>query len=65
MEELYQGSMDFRRYVDRYCHDYGCTVDEALGHALVREVSKAYRPERKAMGEDYKQHIMGRFLKVE
>ncbi len=30
-----------------------------------RPMPDAYRPERKAVGEDYKQHIIGRFLKVE
>lgn len=64
MKGLYQANMDFKRYVDRYCNSYGCTVEEALGHALVREVSKTYGS-AKTFGDDFRQQIMGRILKVE
>ncbi len=63
MKELYQGSADFKRYVDRYCNSYGCTVEEALGHALVREVSTAYRS-AKVPGDDFREHVMQRFMRV-
>lgn len=63
MEELYYGNSEFKRYVDKYCSDYGYTRDEALGHALVREVVKEYM-HAKVVGEDYRQQIMERFLKV-
>lgn len=43
MEELYRQSQEFREYVDKYRNDYGLTVQEALGHALVREVAGYYR----------------------
>ncbi len=65
MEKLYRQCADFRRYVDRYCNDHGCTTLEALGHALVREVAGEYGPAQKSVGDDYKQQIMERFLKVE
>nr|WP_296488612.1 hypothetical protein [uncultured Acetatifactor sp.] len=65
IEELYSQSADFKRYVDKYCNDYGYTTQEALEHALVREVAKEYHPSQKAMGNDYKQQIMEKFLKVE
>ena len=64
MKELYQRNMDFKRYVDRYCNDHDCTVEEALDHALVREVSKVYR-QIKTVGDDFKQRVMQRFLRVE
>lgn len=63
--ELYSRSADFRRYVDKYCSDYGYTTQEALGHALVREVAKEYQPAQKVVGDDYRQQIMEKFLKVE
>lgn len=65
MEELYSRSAYFRRYVDKYCSDYGYTTQEALGHALVREVAKEYQPAQKVVGDDYRQQIMEKFLKVE
>ncbi|MCI9141103.1 MAG: hypothetical protein HFH87_00605 [Lachnospiraceae bacterium] len=63
--ELYRQSADFKRYVDKYCNDYGYTTQEALEHALVREVAKEYQPVKKTVGDDYKQQIMSRFLKME
>lgn len=65
IEELYSQSADFKRYVDKYCNDYGYTTQEALEHALVQEVAKEYHPSQKAVGNDYKQQIMEKFLKVE
>lgn len=43
MEELYKQSQEFRAYVDKYCGSYKFTVQEALGHALVREVAEYCR----------------------
>lgn len=40
---FYQQNVAFREYVDRYCRDYGHTVEESLGHALVQEVAGYYR----------------------
>lgn len=42
IDGLYEMSADFRAYVDKYCSDYGYTVDEALEHALICEVAKYY-----------------------
>lgn len=42
IDGLYGMSADFRAYVDRYCSDYGYTVEEALGHALIYEAAKYY-----------------------
>ena len=42
IDGLYEMSAEFRAYVDKYCSDYGYTVDEALGHALICEVAKYY-----------------------
>lgn len=42
IDGLYEMSADFRNYVDKYCHDYGYTAAEALGHALIYEVAKYY-----------------------
>lgn len=63
--ELYRQSADFKRYVDKYCNDYGYTTQEALKHALVWEVAKEYSPVQKTVGDDYKKQIMSRFLKME
>ena len=65
IEELYSQSADFKRYVDKYCNDYGYTTQEALKHALVREVAKEYSSVQKTVGDDYKQQIMSRFLRLE
>ena len=43
MNELYNRNADFKRYVDRYCKQYGLTVDEALEHELVKSVASQYR----------------------
>ena len=48
IKELYEGNADFREYVNRYCRHYKLTVEEALQHAIVREVAKQY------IAEDYK-----------
>lgn len=63
--KLYHQSADFKRYVDKYCNDYGYTTTEALKHALVREVAKEYQLAQKVVGDDYKNQIMDRFLRVE
>lgn len=42
MRKMYQQNKDLREYVDRYCRTYELTVDEALDHALVREVAESY-----------------------
>lgn len=41
--EFYKTNKDFRVYVDKYCQKHKCTVEEALTHALVKEVEKAYK----------------------
>ena len=43
MMEFYNHNEDFKRYVDRYCNQYGLTVDEALEHELVKQVAAQYR----------------------
>lgn len=63
--ELHHQSADFKRYVDKYCNDYGYTTQEALEHALDREVAKEYQPAQKVVGDDYKNRIMDRFLRME
>ena len=40
MKELYAKNRDFREYVTRYCKSNGVSVEEALEHALVKEVGK-------------------------
>lgn len=46
MMELYNNNADFKRYVDRYCKQYGLTVDEALEHELVKQVAEQYREKK-------------------
>lgn len=43
MNELYNTNADFKHYVDRYCKQYGVTVDEALEHELVKSVAEQYK----------------------
>ncbi len=50
--QFYQHDAAFREYVDRYCGDYGCAVEEALGHALVQEVARYYRQKEPGKGEE-------------
>lgn len=38
----YKFNQKFREYVDKYCNTYGCTVEEALQHELVRQVCLMY-----------------------
>lgn len=54
MEELYKQSQEFRAYVDKYCNSYGFTVQETLGHALVREAADYYRRGEDKKGEKEK-----------
>lgn len=42
MREFYDRNADFKMYVDRYCKQYGLTVDEALEHELVKHVAAQY-----------------------
>lgn len=39
MREFYDRNADFKRYVDRYCNQYGLTVEEAMEHELVKQVA--------------------------
>ena len=42
MMEFYNNNADFKMYVDRYCNQYGLTVDEALEHEIVKSVAAQY-----------------------
>lgn len=42
MRKFYDTNADFKRYVDAYCVTRKCSVDEALEHALVKEVADSY-----------------------
>lgn len=42
IDSLYENSADFRTYAEKYCSDYGYTVQKALEHALIHEVAKYY-----------------------
>ena len=50
-------------YVDRYCNQYGLTVDEALEHEIVKSVAEQYREKEEARVEqsitDIIQHRYG------
>ena len=48
MMEFYNRNADFKRYVDRYCKQYGLTVDEALEHEIVKSVAEQYREKEEA-----------------
>ena len=43
MREFYERNADFKMYVDRYCKQYGLTVDEDLDHEIVKQVAAQYR----------------------
>lgn len=45
MNELYNHNADFREYVDRYCKSHNLHVEEALQHAIIKEVAKEYAEE--------------------
>ena len=51
MMEFYNHNEDFKMYVDRYCNQYGLTVDEALEHELVKQVAEQYREEEEVRDE--------------
>ena len=38
----YKYNQRFRDYVDKYCKDYGYTVEEALTHALIKQAYLYY-----------------------
>lgn len=43
MKEFYNSNADFKAYVDKYCKKHKCTVEEALEHALVKDVYEYYK----------------------
>lgn len=43
MKEFYSSNADFKAYVDKYCKKHKCTVEEALEHALVKDVYECYK----------------------
>ena len=47
MKEFYNSNASFKRFVDRHCKQYECTVEQALEHAMVREVYNYYRYQAK------------------
>ena len=51
MREFYDRNADFKMYVDRYCKQYGLTVDEALEHEIVKNVAAQYREKEDARVE--------------
>lgn len=38
VKEFYNSNADFKAYVDKYCKKHKYTVEEALEHALVKDV---------------------------
>ena len=51
LKEFYNRNADFKRYVDRYCNQYGLTVDEALEHEIVKHVAAQYREKEETIVE--------------
>ena len=51
MMEFYNHNEDFKMYVDRYCNQYGLTVEEALEHEIVKSVAEQYREEEEVRDE--------------
>ena len=51
MMEFYNHNEDFKMYVDRYCNQYGLTVEEALEHELVKQVAAQYREKEETIVE--------------
>ena len=49
MYDFYDRNADFKMYVDRYCKQYGLTVDEALEHEIVKSVAAQYREKEEAI----------------
>lgn len=39
---LYDNNKDFKQYVDKYANQRKLSIEEALSHALVKEVGKVY-----------------------
>lgn len=42
LSALYDGNVDFKAYVDKYCTKHQITVEEALQHYLVRMMGRMY-----------------------
>lgn len=42
MKERYRKDGNLREYVGKFCKKHNLTVDEALNHALVKEVAEYY-----------------------
>lgn len=40
MKEFYENNADFREYVNRHCEKHKISVEEALQHAIIKEVAK-------------------------
>ena len=40
VEEMYKDNDEFKEYVDRYCAQYGYTVNEALTHAYIKHYAQ-------------------------
>ena len=43
MKEFYISNADFRDYVKSYCKKHKISIDEALQHAIIKEVAKHYK----------------------
>jgi hypothetical protein len=41
--EFYNTNLDFRQYVEKYCVEHKCTVEEALTHAMVKSAENYYK----------------------
>lgn len=37
-----ESEVNLKEYLERYCHKYKCTSEEALEHAIVKEIRKYY-----------------------
>lgn len=38
LQALYETNQSFRTYIDKYCEEVGCDVEEALTHTIVQWV---------------------------
>lgn len=61
--ETYNTNKIFKSYVDKYCKEYGKTVEEALQDSIVREVEEQCN-RNASLVADYRGQFMEKFTEV-
>lgn len=61
--ETYNNNKNFRKYVNKYCKEYGKTPEKAVQDKIVQAVEEQHKKNTTSVA-DYRGYMMDRFTEV-